>query len=68
MPDAVLVFQEAKNREQARAAEGRHAQVFRLKTKGQPHALVFEKTLEIGVHALGRMQHGQHLEQAQAED
>ena len=37
-----LVFQERQNREQARAAERRHAEIFALEGKRQPHPFVLE--------------------------
>ena len=40
MKNAVLVFEKGENREQARAAERRHAEVFRLEGKRQTNARV----------------------------
>ena len=64
MKHAVFVFEEAQDAEQARAAERRHAEIFRLKTERKAHPLIGEEALEIGVHGLMRTQHRQHLEQA----
>ena len=64
MKDAVFVFQEGKNREQARTAERRHAEIFRLKAKRQAHTVVGEESFQVGIHRLMRTQHGEHLEQA----
>ena len=64
MEDAVFVFEEGEDREQARAAERRHAEVFRLKGKREADARVAEEAAEIGVERLMRPEHRQHLEQA----
>ena len=64
MEHAVFVLKKAENAEQARAAEGRHAEVFRLETERQAHALVLEETLEVGVHRLMRAEHREHFQEA----
>ena len=45
MEHAVFVFEEGKNREQARAAERRHAEIFRLEGKREADARVAKKRL-----------------------
>ena len=68
MKDAVFVFEEGENREQARAAERRHAEVFRLEGKRQANAVIAKEASEIGVHRLMRTEHRQHLEQAHVDE
>ena len=68
MEDAVLVFEERKDREQARAAERRHAEVFRLEGEREADARVAEEAAEIGVQRLMRAKHREHLQQAQVDE
>ena len=49
--DAVLVFEEGQDREQARALERRHAEILRLEREGEPHARVGEVAPQILVDA-----------------
>ena len=63
MEHAVFVFEERENREQARAAERRHAEIFRLKGKRQADARVAKKASEISVDRLMRAQHRKHFQQ-----
>ena len=51
VPDAVLVFEERQDGEQARAVERRHAQVLRLERERQPHARVAEVPAEFARRA-----------------
>ena len=59
VPDAVLVFQEAEDGEQARAAERRHPQVFGLEGEGEPHQRVAEMPRQVLVHRAVRPQQRQ---------
>ena len=64
MINAVFVFEEAQDAKEARAAEWRHAEVFRLKAKCQTNPVIGEEAFQIGVHGLMRTEHRQHFEQA----
>ena len=68
MEDAVFVFEKREDREKARAAERRHAEVFRLKGERQADARVAEEAAEIGVQRLMRPEHRQHLQQARIDE
>ena len=57
MKDAVLVFKEGEDGEQAWALERRHAQVLGLEGEGQPNPLVAEEGAEFGVEASPRLEH-----------
>ena len=61
MEDAVFVFEERENREQARAAERRHAEIFRLEGEREADARVAKEAAEIGVDRLMRPEHRKHL-------
>ena len=63
MVDAMFVLKERKDREQARAAEGRHPQIFRLKREGQPNAFIGEKRAQFRIEALPGLQQRHQLEQ-----
>src|SRR5262249_2614587 len=56
MPDAVLVFEERQDREQAGTVEGRHAQVFRLKRECQPDARIAEIASQLALQRQPRPQ------------
>jgi len=61
--DAVLVLEEREDRKQARTAERRHPEIFRLKREGQPDPLVTEKRAQFRVQAPPRLQERHQLEQ-----
>ncbi len=56
VPDAVLVFEERQDREQARAVERRHAEVLRLERERQPDARVAEVPAQFAVERRPRPQ------------
>ena len=62
VPHAVLVFEEGEDREQARAAEGRHAEVLRLKAEGQADARVLEVALQLLINGAERPSPGRRGE------
>ena len=63
----VLVFEEAQDGEQRRAAERAHAQVFGLEAEGEPHARVREMRPQISIHAAIGPHQAQRLEHVEAE-
>ncbi len=60
--DAVLVFQEGEDGEEAGAAEGRHAEVLGLKGEAEADALIFEVHLEIAVEGFPGSEQRKELE------
>ena len=63
MVDAELVFHEGQDREQAGAAERRHAQIFALEREGQPDPGVGEVARQILIDGLVRPHQRQRLQQ-----
>ncbi len=59
VPDAIFIFQEAQDAEEAGTTKGRHAQVFGLKAKRQPDALVTKESPQVPVKRLMRADHRQ---------
>ncbi len=64
MPDAELVLDERQDAEQAGAAERRHAEIFALERKRQPHTLVLEVAGKVPVQRLMRPQAGKRFQHA----
>src|SRR6478609_10769360 len=56
MPHAELVFQEGQDREEARAIEGGHAQVLRLKRESEANTRVAEVASEFAIERPPRPQ------------
>ena len=65
--DAVLVLEEREDREEARAVERRHPQVFRLERHRQPDPRIVEIAAQLAVEREPGPQQGKHLEQLRRE-
>ena len=63
MVDAELVFHERQDREQAGAAERRHAQILALEREGEPDPGVGEVARQVGIDGLVRPHQRQRLQQ-----
>ena len=67
VPHAVGVLDVGQDGEEARAVEGRHAQVLALEAHGQADVLVLDVAGDVVVHALVRAEPGQGLEHGRVE-
>ena len=68
MPHAVLVLDDRKDREQARALERTHAEVLRLEAHREARFVALEVPRELRVHRLPRPQDGRDLERVEVHE